>query len=175
MISSVLFPVCGLPRFVTVISVYCLGRFRIYIHISSPSLASVLPGNPYLFLIFCFIPYISYLEPFHCPQVINPFSLFLIPFSFLILYFFFCQSVFHQRIRCFYFSRKLPSIYILNLIPSFLQWNPCCFLYSLSHALCWVLCLITLDLEKYLTSLLRIPPIITGFVLFIVDSECPIS
>lgn len=119
MISSVLFPVCGLPRFVTVISVYCLGRFRIYIHISSPSLASVLPGNPYLFLIFCFIPYISYLEPFHCPQVINPFSLFLIPFSFLILYFFFCQSVFHQRIRCFYFSRKLPSIFLILSLLSF--------------------------------------------------------
>lgn len=118
-ISSVLFPVCGLPSFVTVVSVYCLGRFLVYIHTSSPSLAPVLPGNPYVFLLFYFIPCISYLQPFHCPQVISPFPLFLIPFSFLILYFFFPQSVFHQRIRCFYFSRQLPSIFLILPLLSF--------------------------------------------------------
>ena len=88
----------------------------VYSHFS-PSLASVLPGNPYLFLI-CFILNIGYLEPFHCPQMSGPIFIFLTPFSFHILYFFFLQSVFPERIKCFYFFRKWTSAFIiLSLLP----------------------------------------------------------
>lgn len=119
-ISSVLFPVCGLLSFARVMSVYCLERFLVYIHIPHlPSLTSVLLYSPYLFLKNYFIPHFSYLESLHCPRMISPIPIFITPFSLHVSYVFFPQSVFNQRIRCFYFFRKLASIFLIVSLFSF--------------------------------------------------------
>lgn len=81
----------------------------------------MLPGSHYLILIFCFILHISYLEPFHCPQKTSPISIFLILFSFHILYFLSLVCLYSKNMMFSFISKA--NIYILILIPLPFTWT----------------------------------------------------